>query len=364
MREREPMRSKRMRARAKFVVLLALLCGSWAMRAAAQKHAPTSYDGLVAAGVSAFDAGHYAEARELLQRAHLLNPNARTLRGMGLAAFEAKHYAQAGQDFERALAETQKPLDAHQRQELERLQAEADARTSRFRLIGQLPGSVISIDGQPPLIDLGGFVLMDAGAHTVTLQLAGGEERSLKLQAEGGQWSDLDLGAAQQNESSNPWVLVTPAPVAAPAQPAPVVAEAPVAPKPAPLELAPLEQPSAPETSAQDDTLRDTLVPALFGGAAIAAGFAIWQWAERESAVDDWNSESCLQGGGTREDNCAGHKSAYESAQTWAWVAGSTALALTAGALTLLLTAPGDEPRDSGARCSAGALALQCSVRF
>jgi hypothetical protein len=229
-------------------------------------------------------------------------------------------------------------------------------------LVGQLPGSVLRIDGRPPLIDLGGFVLMDAGTHTVTLQLAGGEERSLRLDAEGGQWSDLDLSAARRQEQSNPWVLVAPAALAAPAAPVasgpPLTAATPPALEPVP------PPPAARDAPESDHTFRDTLVPALFGGAAIAAGFAIWQWAERESAVDAWNSDACLEGGGTREENCAGHKNAYESAQAWAWVAGGTALALSAGAVTLLLLSPGDEPSETGARCSPGALAVNCRVRF
>jgi tetratricopeptide (TPR) repeat protein len=350
----------RMQAGRKSFVSIALLCCSWALQVGAQPSAASGYDELVARGVSAFEAGRYTEARELLQRAHLLYPNARTLRGMGLAAFEAEDYAQAGQDFERALAETQNPLDDAQRAELERLQAEADARTARFRLIGQLPGSVLRVDGDPPLMDLAGFLLMDAGTHTVSLQLAGGEERTLALQAEGGQWSDLDLSAARGPESKNPWVLVAgsaPVPPKAAAQPQ-LTAAVPAAPEAAPPE------PVAAEAPESDRGFHDALVPALFGGAAIAAGFAIWQWAERESAVDDWNSDACLDDGGTRAENCAGHKSAYESAQTWAWVAGGTALALSAAAVTLLLIEPGDRTRETAARCDAGVLALDCRVRF
>ena len=326
-------------------VLCALLLCSSGLRAQAQEPA-SGYDALVAAGVSAFEGGRFDEARDLLQRAHQLKPNARTLRGMALASFGAQHYAQASVDVERALEETQNAVDDQQREELERLQAEANARTARFRLTGQQPGGVILIDGAPPLIDGGGFLLMDAGAHTVVLRLAGGEERSKQVEAEGGQWSDLDVSGGPRKGQANPWAV-------APASTAPLAVEPPAPPEPAVL--------AKPEHRFE---LRDALVPAAFGGAAIAAGFAVWQWSVRESEVDDWNSEDCLDGGRTRAQNCAGHKSAYESAETWAWVAGGIALALSAGAITLLVIDTGDGERDSGARCSAGVLALGCRVRF
>jgi hypothetical protein len=333
-----------MRGRSKILALvsMALLLCSSGLRVAAQA-APSGYDELVASGVSAFEAGHYAEARALLQRAQQLKPNARVLRGMGLAAFSAGHYAQASLDIERALAETENAVDDEQRTELERLQAEANARTARFRLTGQQPGAVILIDGEPPLIDAGGFVLMDEGPHTVVLRLAGGDERSTKVQAEGAQWSDLDVSPGRAKAQVNPWAI------------------APEAAEPSPRALEPI----APEQPAADDfSLRDALIPAAFGGAAIAAGFAVWQWAEREAEVGAWNSEGCLDDGHTRAENCAGHKSAYESAQTWAWVAGGVALALGAGGVALLLADPGNEARDTGARCTPGALALHCRLRF
>ncbi|HKU39955.1 MAG TPA: hypothetical protein VJR89_17465, partial [Polyangiales bacterium] len=161
------------RASGKLWISVVVCCCSLQLTAAAQQRKPAvNYDDLVASGVKAFETGDYTQARALFEHAHRINPNARTLRGMGLAAFQAKHYALAGLDFERALADTRQPLDDAQRDELERLQGAANAATARFRLKGQQPGAVILIDGEPPLIDAGGFVLMDAGTHTIKLQLA------------------------------------------------------------------------------------------------------------------------------------------------------------------------------------------------
>ncbi|HKU36792.1 MAG TPA: hypothetical protein VJR89_01560, partial [Polyangiales bacterium] len=189
------------------------------------------------------------------------------------------------------------------------------------------------------------------------------EQRSMLVNAAGGEWSELDVSATQ---SENPWEQVE-----APAKP-PVVVNVSEVPPPAaaaapvPFEAVPASEPVADEASADGDALRSAIVPAMFGGAAIAAGFAIWQWRVREDEVDAWNSDECLKNGQTRLENCGGHQSAYQSAQTWAWVAASTAVALSAGAvLWMVLDQPAKAEAQAAANgCVPGALAVSCRMKF
>jgi hypothetical protein len=344
---------------------------------------PPGYTALVARGVTAFEAGRYLEARELMFRAHQLYPNARTARGMGLAAFEAGRYALAVIDFEHALADPRQPMSDTQREEVERLQAEANGSVARFRLTGQLPGAVILVDAEPPVWDAGGFLLVDAGEHSLSLQPAGSDARTLTLLAEGGHWSELDLTTlriAARQPPPNPWHASAAVPLAPEAEPDPAPVP-PAATANAPQPSAPRRAPSAAEptwsresvapvatpepTADGSDDLTTVLVASAFGGAAIAAGVSIWQWRLRESEVSSWNSGACLSGGRQRRENCASHERAYENAERWSWVAAGAAVALTAGGAALLwLDSEEDAERDVAARCVPGALALSCRVSF
>lgn len=330
---------------------------------------PPGYDGLVARGVAAFDAGRYLDARELMFRAHQLYPNARTARAMGLAAFEAARYSLAVIDFEQALTVARQPMSDTQREEVERLQADANASVARFRLTGQMPGAVLQVDAAPPVWDAGGFLLVDAGEHVLSLQPAGSDTRSLTLRAEGGHWSELDLRTlrvAAREPPSNPWH----ASVEVPLEPEPAHAAVPATPAgtpPAPESewlRASAAAATEPRTE-RSDNLTAVLVASAFGGAAIAAGVSVWQWRVRESEVSEWNSGSCLDRGRSRRANCAAHERAYETAERWSWITAGAALALSAGASTLLwLDGSEDRAHDAGARCIPGALALSCRASF
>jgi tetratricopeptide (TPR) repeat protein len=329
-----------------------------------------AYGELVASAVAAFDAGNYVEARELMMRAHQLRPAARTLRGMGLAALQAKRYAVAGMDFERALAENREALTDEQREEVEHLQAEANALTARYRLTGQVPGAAILIDQEPPLMDAAGFLVLEEGDHTLSLRPAGGDERTMTIHAEGGKWSDLDLGSmrVRGKRDVNPWLqsaTATPAPDPPLPRPAQRIATRPprILAAPAPAEPAPVVD--ATPRSKSGDGLQIILASAAIGGAAIASGFAIWQWRSRESEVDVWNSRKCLDAGLSRRENCGSHERAYKSAERWTWVAASTALVLTAGAITLFVVGGSEEAeRHATAHCGVGALAISCQGSF
>jgi len=72
-----------------------------------------------------FDANHYEEARALFTRAHALQPNARTLRGLGVVEFKLGNHAQAVEYLARALESHDKPLVGELRSTTETALAEA-----------------------------------------------------------------------------------------------------------------------------------------------------------------------------------------------------------------------------------------------
>lgn len=80
---------------------------------------PVEYARLVQDAVTEFNAGKWAEARALFERAHELQPNARSFRGLGLSAIELRRYAEAAVELRAALEDERQPLTAELRPQVE-----------------------------------------------------------------------------------------------------------------------------------------------------------------------------------------------------------------------------------------------------
>jgi tetratricopeptide (TPR) repeat protein len=300
------------------------------------------YAKLVADAVSAFDAGKFEASREMLRQAHAIRPNARTLRGMGLASFEMGSYALALVDLEAALAETRQPMSAEQREEVEKLRSEADALTARYAIEGMPQDAKLTVDEAPPVWDAAGLLVLEQGTHLLAVTSGVDIVRRYQVEARGGERSELD---------------VSPPAAASIAQSAQSTSDA------APIRLA-IE---APVHTWPRSGIPNVVAYAALGGAAVAGAIAIWQWRERESEVDAWNSRDCLRNRRTRLANCSEHQDAYETAETWAWIAAGTSLALAAGAVTLLVLNRRTEEKPEIAKtpvCVPGPGAFACRVSF
>src|SRR5690349_9454730 len=115
------------------VLFLALVCtgSAWLapvsgafgpQRCAAQSaHDDAAYKELVEQALSEFKHKNWPEARVLFMRAHELNPNARTLRGMGIVSFEMRDYLNAVINLKAALEDKRQPLTEAQRKECDSL---------------------------------------------------------------------------------------------------------------------------------------------------------------------------------------------------------------------------------------------------
>jgi tetratricopeptide (TPR) repeat protein len=99
-------------------VLLLVLAGRLGVAQAEESTTPDAdarYRSTLKDALAEYDANHFEEARVLFRRAHEINPNARTLRGIGMASFELRDYVAAVRTLSAALVETRKPLSAEQR---------------------------------------------------------------------------------------------------------------------------------------------------------------------------------------------------------------------------------------------------------
>jgi hypothetical protein len=176
------------------------------------------YERSIALAVAEFEAGHWDEARALFRRAHELDPNARTWRGLAITAFELRRYVDSTRELEAALADTRKPLTEQMRAQLSALLLRARAFVSVYHLTVQPADSTLSLDGGPPAAPPR-ELLLDPGAHSLLLQAEGHSELRVELRAEAGQRKQLALTLVRAPRPDSP------SPAASPGEP-PAASEA------------------------------------------------------------------------------------------------------------------------------------------
>ena len=324
----------------------ATLLGAFALSApAAAQSGPTAqpaagdYETAVQAAIEEFAAGHYLEARALFTKAHELRPTARTLRGLGLAEFELGRYAQAMRMLRRALVDVRNPLtDAH-RAEAEALIRKATAYVARYRIALEPKSAELLVDGEPIML-LGDELVLDVGEHRLLVRAPGREDRTYAIDVRGGEEDRLRLALL---------------PTAAIVQEAPEGAEA-----------TPAVQPVA-DGASETEFPTSTLGWVAGGASIVAFGGAVLAWQLGMPAAERWNSDACLTGNRTREQNCSADGEAASTAQTWTVVglAGGGALAVTAAVLLLMGASP-EAPSEGGLACGGTprGWGVECSLRL
>jgi hypothetical protein len=181
--------------RALVVLLLSLAI---APRAAAQSEAAAQADSpeyreYVNKGTQEFELGNFAEARALFEKAHGLQPNARTLRALGVAEFELRNYQASAAHLRDALASDVKPLAGEMRNSAEALLRRAQGFVGQVRVEAQPSSATILLDGQP--LDGHAEALWVAVGDRVfefhatgyatqrrTLRIVGGEKQTLRVE--------------------------------------------------------------------------------------------------------------------------------------------------------------------------------------
>lgn len=151
----------------------------------ASQDAPSQeYRSAITEALAEFDAGRYEEARALFLRAHAIEPNARTARGIANCAFEVSDYVSAIVFFEEALASDRRPLDARMRQQAEQLLSRARTFVGRVELVVSPPTATVLVDGRAPTMR-DGAILLNQGDHEIRIEAEGlvSEVRHVRVEA-------------------------------------------------------------------------------------------------------------------------------------------------------------------------------------
>lgn len=224
------------------IALVIVALAASARVADAQTVAPDDYRQTIEDAVEEFADGHWEEARALFKRAHALQPNARTLRGMGMADFELRLYVQAIGELNAALADTRKPLDDAMRASVQTLIDKAGKFVGRLRVQVEPAEATLRADGKELVADSDGSYLLDVGPHTIgasalnfkpsnlRVNVEGGTEQSVRVELEPLIAGSTGVPAIDPN-APKPAPLVQPAPPP-PSPPQPTSAPAPAAPPP------------------------------------------------------------------------------------------------------------------------------------
>lgn len=218
-----------------------------------------AYRALVEQALNEFKLENWPEARVLFRRAHEINPNARTLRGIGIVSYEMRDYVPALTALTAALADPRQPLTPAQRKECEELLTRTQTFIASYELMLHPAELELTVDGVAPVYDGSGRLLLGFGEHTLEGSAPGHDSASITITVQGGERDKLELALS----------------VTAPEPPA--VAKA--------LQLAPAEQSVAAQAPLSSSPslvrtggLRYTWVAlgasAVFGGAAAGTWFA------------------------------------------------------------------------------------------
>jgi hypothetical protein len=188
----------RMRGRffASIVTICALacvLCNSRSPAHAQEEAGSGEYRVLIDQALSEFGHKNWPEARVLFKRAHELNPNARTLRGMGLVSYEMRDYVNAVLQLSAALEEKRQPLTEAQHKEVEQLLARSRTFVGAYALTVQPAQATVKLDGSAPVRDGAGRMLVPFGEHTLHASAPEYLDENTKLSVQGGEQSELHV---------------------------------------------------------------------------------------------------------------------------------------------------------------------------
>lgn len=153
------------------------------------------YKQAVAQALEEYRLGHFEEARSLFERAHGIDANARTLRGLGMVEFELRHYVRASALLGESLSSSKKPLTDEQRKSVEQLLERSRQFIANYAVTVDPPRKdvMVELDGKPIELGKEGHLSLEAGEHV--LRISGPElsSRELKLDVKGGEQQTLRI---------------------------------------------------------------------------------------------------------------------------------------------------------------------------
>jgi hypothetical protein len=302
------------------LVMSALLAWLW-LWAPALADSTGAYDGVLRQALDEFERGNWIEARAYFERAHALQPSARTLRAIGLCAFEEKQYVLAATTLQQALEHAEKPLDARQRKEVSDTRARAESFIVRYTLELTPADARVEVDGAAPSLD-GAALRLDPGRHDIVVSADGYQSAQRAIVAQpnmpGSLRVALEPKAAAQRASAQP--------------------EAP-----------PVEPPSAAPTQAHEPQLTTLQLVGIGVGVAgvLSLGASLYFTLDAASTYDE---SGCADGGCRDEAALALNREALDAGNIATVTAIAGLVAVGAGAVLFFAGGAGDE--ESGAQLS------------
>lgn len=258
---------------AKPALLCGLLAGVLALAFPGAAHAQLDYDGAVDAAVSEYQAGHWPEARALFERAHELNPSARTHRGIGLCSFEVRDYVDAIVHLSASLGDSRRALTPELRTQVEETLERAYQFVGRYELVTEGPLEIV-VDGEAFSLEddtIDGMLILPIGSHLVVAGAPGYVTFRRPLPVRGGERERLEL-------------LLVPEPVM----------PAAASPRPTPTPVAPPPAPAAATEEEEGSTAVPTGAWALIGVGAAAVLSGVGTAVAASFAADEANEECPL----------------------------------------------------------------------
>lgn len=299
------------------------------------------YRKAVEEALAEFNRGNWTEAAALFERAHRLNPSARTLRGMGLTAYEDRRYVDAIKHLTDALKDTRRPLTQAQREEVSNTLERAQRFVAHLTLKIEPRDARVTINGRLAETDSLGEVTTDPGMLDVEVTADNfmPANRRIRLNAGGSEQLQIQLSPVRSAEPANQL----------PAAPAVAVA------------------PAAADSSAEDEGGALGTVKWVVGGAAVAgliAGGALLVHQKVKAA--SWERECKAEG---RTDALCGDlmRKVAGPYSTYPIVGFSVGGGLAAIAIVLFVVDAADDDVESARNgCSAGPgeLGVSCRVTF
>jgi hypothetical protein len=153
----------------------------------------------VDAGLAAYQAGRYGDARQSFARAHDARPSARTFRALGITDFALDAFSAAHRELSAALTDPREPISSEQREEVKALLDWMHSKLASMQLERTPRNAEVFIDGARADAD---EVWIFPGEHRIHAAASGhrGYARTLSLRAGAG---PQPLAIVLQPESSN-----------------------------------------------------------------------------------------------------------------------------------------------------------------
>lgn len=167
------------------------------------------YHKAVKLALSELELGNYVEANAQFERAHRLNPSARTLRGLGIVAFELKRYPEAEQLLVQALDDPRRPLEGEMKSQTEELLARTRNYLGTLKLSGVPSSARLLIDDQQVPLKEDLSYRLPLGEHRLKASAEGHEPARRRFRIHSEQVTELQLDMPPLTATAAPAVDLT-----------------------------------------------------------------------------------------------------------------------------------------------------------